>query len=681
VRGRARIQVTGFRRGGAGKDSPDTYQLQVTRADGGTPAAAGIVRWSACEVLDKALQEEFGAHYDVEPLPKKRRGLMKLDEKRLEKRRAQLDKYLASVVAMAERNGRDLWGSMAMRNFAPEIFAAPVPTVLTQGAGGWAPSTGGGRADVVQHMAAAERERTTRMRVETERHALAVSDLQVERELAFVQQRLSAAAEQGDGCGEPTAAHSASSYFSSAPEPEGTLCEMRRGEITPAAQALADELAAEEAHPSGTLQTARSAAGGRDDGFSAPSHQPGSQHLSNPMGDSTAVAAAAAHHTGGHRLRTTASQRRTAHRARHDSVGPAFCHVAPNGTRCPYRAEDNRRIAAALSNNHPATRVADFVQPSGERLRFEVRFGAHAVSKRLRKPPASGMVQVNLDGSDNTRIVLRYDCAPPIPTAAAAAPEPASSTGGAIHEAVPPAATPAGSGANTGDGGDGGDDDGLRRPLPPPCSFEDGLAQLCDTYVGTADVARRQISAAFAEALGAGAREAVRQVEAELKLEGRPELLQLWPAPSLRWDELSVRASEAPPGVPHWTSQGVQVVRHLPPAAGSRARGAAASCFLRPVSVSVQRYRAKKSQKMLFGVEADPQVEVSSLDAPDSSASGGIYLLKFKLQRPGQKSRDIVLRFISACVRVGVMRGKPNRRVCRVFSHTPVVSDGADAAQ
>ena len=83
---------------------------------------------------------------------------------------------------------------------------------------------------------------------------------------------------------------------------------------------------------------------------------------------------------------------------------------------------------------------------------------------------------------------------------------------------------------------------------------------------------------------------------------------------------------------------------------------------------------------MLFGVEADPQVEVSSLDAPDSSASGGIYLLKFKLQRPGQKSRDIVLRFISACVRVGVMRGKPNRRVCRVFSHTPVVSDGADAA-
>ena len=36
---------------------------------------------------------------------------------------------------------------------------------------------------------------------------------------------------------------------------------------------------------------------------------------------------------------------------------------------------------------------------------LQVRFGAAAVSRRLREPPASGMVQVNLD-DDFTRTVM-----------------------------------------------------------------------------------------------------------------------------------------------------------------------------------------------------------------------------------------------------------------------------------
>ena len=45
------------------------------------------------------------------------------------------------------------------------------------------------------------------------------------------------------------------------------------------------------------------------------------------------------------------------------------------------------------------------VEKGGGVWRFEVRFGEKAVSRRLRVPPISGMVQVNLD-DDFTRTVM-----------------------------------------------------------------------------------------------------------------------------------------------------------------------------------------------------------------------------------------------------------------------------------
>jgi hypothetical protein len=49
--------------------------------------------------------------------------------------------------------------------------------------------------------------------------------------------------------------------------------------------------------------------------------------------------------------------------------------------------------------------VADVTLPNGAVMEFEVRFGAHAVSERMPKPPPSRIVQVNL-GSGNTRVVV-----------------------------------------------------------------------------------------------------------------------------------------------------------------------------------------------------------------------------------------------------------------------------------
>ena len=49
---------------------------------------------------------------------------------------------------------------------------------------------------------------------------------------------------------------------------------------------------------------------------------------------------------------------------------------------------------------------SDGGQAGATRLRFEVRFGEHAVSARWPEPPPSGIIQVNLD-NDNTRIVER----------------------------------------------------------------------------------------------------------------------------------------------------------------------------------------------------------------------------------------------------------------------------------
>ena len=92
---------------------------------------------------------------------------------------------------------------------------------------------------------------------------------------------------------------------------------------------------------------------------------------------------------------------------------PCFFHIAPDGVREPYNAEDNRKIATALFRKQPSTRVADVVLPSGKVLQFEVRFGAHAVSPLMSTPPVSKMVQVNFALPHNTRVVVQSLAEPP----------------------------------------------------------------------------------------------------------------------------------------------------------------------------------------------------------------------------------------------------------------------------
>jgi hypothetical protein len=84
-----------------------------------------------------------------------------------------------------------------------------------------------------------------------------------------------------------------------------------------------------------------------------------------------------------------------------------FYHMAPDGTQCFYSAAENSRIVAARSSGATCLQMEDVRLPDGGTMRFELRFGAGATSKKLTVPPSSGMVQVNVD-TENTRIV---DCA------------------------------------------------------------------------------------------------------------------------------------------------------------------------------------------------------------------------------------------------------------------------------
>ena len=54
-----------------------------------------------------------------------------------------------------------------------------------------------------------------------------------------------------------------------------------------------------------------------------------------------------------------------------------------------------------------SVRISDVRLPIGQVLHFEVRFGANAISRKMPTPPASGMVQVNLQ-NENTRVVEPY---------------------------------------------------------------------------------------------------------------------------------------------------------------------------------------------------------------------------------------------------------------------------------
>ena len=92
-------------------------------------------------------------------------------------------------------------------------------------------------------------------------------------------------------------------------------------------------------------------------------------------------------------------------------VAPSYFHVAPDGAREPYSAEDNVRIASAQAKRKPSCRIANVVLPNGKIMEFEVRFGTNAISDRCPKPPESRMIQVNLE-TQNTRAVVRSEPAP-----------------------------------------------------------------------------------------------------------------------------------------------------------------------------------------------------------------------------------------------------------------------------
>ena len=94
----------------------------------------------------------------------------------------------------------------------------------------------------------------------------------------------------------------------------------------------------------------------------------------------------------------------------HEAVSSyQYFHIAPNGQREPFSADDNALIFAAQNRGDSAVRISDVSLPNGRLLKFEVRFAAPW--GKLRSPPESGMCQVNLD-NQNTRAVERDESAP-----------------------------------------------------------------------------------------------------------------------------------------------------------------------------------------------------------------------------------------------------------------------------
>lgn len=121
----AQIKVPRFVRNGSGKDGYTTYELQILRPQQGG-FVQGHVQWSQAAALGKALQREYGPLWTVSGLPTKFKSAD--DEKRLEKRRGQLEKFLGDTVAWADAQpGVDLWQSISMQAFCPECFRPGSP--------------------------------------------------------------------------------------------------------------------------------------------------------------------------------------------------------------------------------------------------------------------------------------------------------------------------------------------------------------------------------------------------------------------------------------------------------------------------------------------------------------------------------------------------------------------------
>eukprot|EP01051_Picozoa_sp_SAG22_P003928 SAG22_NODE_201_length_15391_cov_7.662176_5_plen_163_part_00 len=75
-----------------------------------------------------------------------------------------------------------------------------------------------------------------------------------------------------------------------------------------------------------------------------------------------------------------------------------YVSINPQGGEDPYDAADNARISAAEIAGEKYVRL---FKPYGT---FEIRFGDYATSDKMRTPPKSSMIQVNMSNG-NTRVV------------------------------------------------------------------------------------------------------------------------------------------------------------------------------------------------------------------------------------------------------------------------------------
>jgi len=104
-----------------------------------------------------------------------------------------------------------------------------------------------------------------------------------------------------------------------------------------------------------------------------------------------------------------------------DGTQWCYSHRDGNGNWFAFDDPTNRIIAAAQQRGVTAVQLPEVTSsPSGPQ-RFEIRFGAHAISSKRLQPPDTGIVQVNLS-NDYTRVVRRSARAP----AAVVPAEPAS---------------------------------------------------------------------------------------------------------------------------------------------------------------------------------------------------------------------------------------------------------------
>ena len=84
-------------------------------------------------------------------------------------------------------------------------------------------------------------------------------------------------------------------------------------------------------------------------------------------------------------------QRRTPESFDAAAAETRFAHIA-GGKQIAYSDVDNALILRALQRQADVVRLTPVMLPNGTFLEYEVRFGAHAVSDRVKKPPATGMI-------------------------------------------------------------------------------------------------------------------------------------------------------------------------------------------------------------------------------------------------------------------------------------------------